>query len=277
MSIASSRITALLERTREKREQVQHHPLYSRIVTLSDIHLFMQTHVFAVWDFMSLLKALQRGLTCIDVPWVPTSHASARLINEIVRDEESDESPTGESISHLELYRTAMLECGADTSVFDGFLKLVSAGSSVKDALTKAPVPEGPTRFVQSTFTVISTNALHRIAGAFTFGREDLIPEMFSAIVREMKQDIPGLHTFHYYLERHIELDGDDHGPRAERMIEELCGSSEKRWQEATEAANQALEDRIRLWDSVVTSLKQAARNEQQRYASNGVAVGTNA
>jgi hypothetical protein len=245
-------LTTLLEQTRPLKQQLQSHPLYSSITTIADVRRFMETHVFAVWDFMSLLKALQRGITCVAVPWIPTEHPAARLINEIVRDEESDLGRSGEPVSHFELYRSAMMECGSDTSCIDRFLKLLGRGCPVTLALEIAGVPAGACEFVKATFRVISTGQLHQIAAAFAFGREDLIPEMFSAIIHEMKHDIPGLETFHYYLDRHIQLDGDEHAPHAHNMVSELCGTDPARWQEAISAANEALLARIHLWDSLV-------------------------
>ena len=62
------------------RRQVAGHPLYARVRTIEDVRIFMQSHVFAVWDFMSLLKALQRTLTCVDVPWTPTRFPGAAAL-----------------------------------------------------------------------------------------------------------------------------------------------------------------------------------------------------
>ena len=89
-------LDSVYESLRPLRQQVVEHPVYRHIETLADVRLLMEHHVFAVWDFMSLLKALQRHLTCVTVPWVPQGDRhSRRLINEIVLAEESDEECGG--------------------------------------------------------------------------------------------------------------------------------------------------------------------------------------
>ena len=86
-------------------------------------------HVFAVWDFMSLLKALQRRLCCVNVPWTLSANpAACRLVNQIVLGEESDEDDKGNASSHFEIYRRAMRQCGADTAPIDSFIIEVDDG-----------------------------------------------------------------------------------------------------------------------------------------------------
>jgi hypothetical protein len=60
------------------------------------------------------------------------------------------------------------------------------------------------------------------------------------------------LSTFVYYLNRHIGLDEDHHGPLAHQMISELCGDDAKKWQEAADTALQCLKMRKILWDAVL-------------------------
>lgn len=244
-------LNALFEKTQSLRNQLHNHPIYSSITSLENLRKFMEIHVFAVWDFMSLLKALQRGITCVEVPWIPREHAGGRLINDIVRDEESDLDPEGKPASHFSIYRSAMCEAGAGMACMDRFLRHLQLGYSIAAALEQSDAPAGAREFVKSTFRIIHSKKLHQVAAAFAFGREDLIPQMFSAIVREMKQSIPGLELFYYYLQRHIELDGDDHGPLAHSLVCELCGDDARLWEEATAAANEALQARIALWNSV--------------------------
>jgi len=244
--------TRLQTRIAPYRAQLAAHPLYSSMEALEDLQAFLASHVFAVWDFMSLLKALQRGLTCVDVPWLPTVDAeSRRFINEIVLGEESD-SVDGRTFSHFELYLEAMRECGADCGPVENFVSRIRAGSSVGDSLVAAQVPAAATDFVRSTFSVIESRSLPAMAAAFTFGREDLIPEMFRGFVRELNRSMSGqVSTFLFYLERHIEVDGDDHGPLALRLIEQLCGDDKAKWKQATEAAEAALKARLALWDAI--------------------------
>jgi hypothetical protein len=261
----SEQLQALAERLRPLYDRLANHPLYRSFETIEDLHLFMEAHVFAVWDFMSLLKTLQRALTGIDIPWLPSRFPeSRRLVNEIVLGEESDIYGT-QPISHFELYLRAMREAGASTNAIDALIRQLRQGSELHHALALCGAPEHARRFVQSTFQLIEHGELHAVAAAFTFGREDLIPEMFRGFIRDLDagqytNDTTHLHrsvkTLRWYLDRHIEVDGEDHGPMALRMIAELCGDEPRKWNEATEAAETALRARIALWDGIAASLE---------------------
>jgi hypothetical protein len=256
----SEELQMLSERLRPLYAKLAGHRLYAAMETIDDLHVFMESHVFAVWDFMSLLKALQRGVTCIDVPWTPSKFPeSRRLVNEIVLGEESD-LYRGRAVSHFELYRLAMQECGADTFAIDNLVRGLEDGKGWASALTRSGAPAAAQQFVQGTFECIERGKLHEIAAAFTFGREDLIPDMFRGFIRDQDERLSGrLQTLRWYLERHIEVDGDEHGPMALRMISELCGEDAAKWQEAAEAAQTALRVRLVLWDGIAQSLHQTA------------------
>jgi hypothetical protein len=253
----SEKLQALAEQLRPLYDRLASHPLYGSFEMVEDLHVFMEAHVFAVWDFMSLLKTLQRRLTCVDVPWVPCKFAlSRRLVNEIVLGEESDVYGT-ETVSHFELYLRAMRECGASTSAIDALLDGLHDGAGWEAALAMSGAPVAAQRFVRTTFAVIDSNKLHATAAAFTFGREDLIPDMFRGFIRDQNERLHGrLELMRWYLERHIEVDGEEHGPMALRMVAELCGDDTTKWQEAANAAETALRARIALWDGVAESLQ---------------------
>lgn len=238
------------------RNRVVTHPLYANLDTFPAIVTFLEHHVYAVWDFMSLLKSLQRSLTCVEVPWVPTPlTASRRLINDITLVEESDELDGG-FISHFELYVRGMAQAGADTTPINSFIELLRVGTPVHAALTRAGVPEPSASFVRSTFAFISTASVHRQAAAFAFGREDLIPDMFQQVIA-VKDQGNALGLFVDYLARHIEVDGELHTPMAMQMLADLCGDDEVKWQECVETVNDALAARVRLWDGILAAIKQ--------------------
>ena len=196
------------------RKRLLDHPLYDAVNSAKRLRLFMQEHIFAVWDFMSLLKRLQQIVTCCDVPWLPVKDAlAARFVNEIVLGEECDEDGFGGYTSHFELYLSAMEEIGAETGPVHQFVstlrataesaqqcstdtgsfrKLVSTireGSAVDQALDQLAILPSTLAFVRSTIDLTVHGKPHEVAAAFFYGREDIIPEMFVRFVDSLPKE----------------------------------------------------------------------------------------
>lgn len=248
-------IETLEEQLLPIRQQLRNHRLYDALQSMDDIATFMEYHVFAVWDFMSLLKALQRDLTCVGLPWRPVANTrTARFINEIVMGEETDVNENGVPVSHYEMYLDAMMETGANINKMEKFLDAISHMEGLSPAMETAGLPTAVRDFLTFTFDTINSGKTHLIASAFTFGREDIIPDMFLEIINRSNTPFPKLR---YYLNRHIELDGDEHGPLSLEMIKELCGDDKVKWEETTTMAVAALKARLHLWDAIYSEIAQ--------------------
>jgi len=233
------------------------HPIYSAVATMDDLHQFMQVHIFAVWDFMSLVKRLQAILTCIQIPWLPPEDEStARLINDIVLSEESDIDRAGDPASHLTLYLTAMREVGASSRMFDTFLDHMRRGMALDASFEAAQVPRYVRRFVHSNIRLAQQGHAEEVAGNFLFSREDAIPKMFRTLLA--RWDIPATDAPNmvYYLERHIALDSEQHGPEALSILEKVIGGDRDRFLRAQHSAFQALRARIHLWDGLLSEIR---------------------
>jgi Protein of unknown function (DUF3050) len=252
-------LSALNSEIEPLRQQLLQHPVYRAVNSVRRLQLFMEQHVFAVWDFMSLLKALQRTHTCMTLPWMPkVNRRVVRFLNEIVLGEESDEDGRGGYASHFELYLEAMKQLGASTFAIDSFVSLLGDNVDIERALTDCGAMSGAVQFVQNTWSCVNSGKPHCIAAAFSIGREDVIPEMFRRILDALEAQSPGqFDRIRYYLERHIEVDEGSHGPMALETIREMCGNNSTLWRESTDAANAALAARIRLWDSVLNGFEQ--------------------
>jgi Protein of unknown function (DUF3050) len=247
----------LQKRIAPLREALLSHSIYNEIDSVERLRQFMQMHVFAVWDFMSLVKRLQNEVTCRSLPWLPpTSAQVARFANEVVLGEESDLGPDGKPVSHFELYLKAMDEIGANTTVVKRFIHKVARGERWEAALMGLRVPAGVYEFVNETMRCAINGSTVEVASYFLFGREDVIPEMFKRLLSLWANGGVEVPSFAYYLERHIELDGESHGPWAQQMLMTLAGQNERSWRQAAYAAERAITSRIQLWDCVLLHLK---------------------
>ena len=252
----NSQIEKINLATADLKAQIVNHKVYTQISDLPALRIFMEHHIYAVWDFMSLLKALQISLTCTTLPWFPVGNAKTRqLINEIVAGEESDLDEKGNIKSHFELYVDAMEQVGANIQPIKKFISALKSGASFQNAYEVANVPLAAQQFMDSTFAIINAGKNHATAAAFTFGREDLIPNMFHTMVNDLNSKHPERVTiFKYYLDRHIEVDGDHHSHLALEMTSELCHTTTA-WDEASATVREALQQRINLWDAALVEI----------------------
>lgn len=239
---------------RRLRREVLNHPLMTSVLSIGQLREFMQLHVYAVWDFMSLLKGLQGCLAPASWPWMPPENPlCARLINEIVLAEETDEAAPGmfePFPSHFRLYLRAMTEIRADTRAVEQFLTAVRS-VGWESALAKGKVPEPARRFMSATLELLTREPAHCWAAVFVVGREDLVPQMFARLQSTLGLSPDRASAFHHYLRRHIQLDGDTHGPMARALADALCGKDPGRRAHAVTTAAAALRARLELWDGI--------------------------
>ena len=247
-------IDSTQNKIKDHQNKLLEHKLYSNIETIKDLQVFTENHIYAVWDFMSLLKALQIRLTCTKTPWLPNNNSqTAYLINEIVLAEETDINQVGERKSHYELYLDAMIDIGAKTEKPVEIINKIANSENIFNAIENINIHPNIKNFLNFTFSVIDEGKPHKIAAIFTFGRENLIPNMFNEILREFEKNVSegDISKLIYYFERHIELDEDEHGPMALEMVSMLAENDPDKWKEIEDISIEALEKRILLWDAI--------------------------
>ena len=236
-------------------DQLVSHKIYQNITSLPELRLFMQNHVFAVWDFMTLLKRLQRDLTRIELPWIPPKDINAaRLINEIVLCEESDLGYDRKPASHLDMYLDAMDEIGAERETFISFLGNIHS-ENVGQCLFDMGMPGHVSDFVTGNIELAMNGEVEEVAANFLYGREDSIPIMFSKLLGSVGVGEEAAPKFYYYLQRHIEVDGGEHGPAAAKILEDLVAADPAKKERAEKAAIDAIQARIKLWDGILVDI----------------------
>ncbi len=238
--------------TNSLKTRLREHPLYRSVNSLRAIQTFMERHVVCVLDFMTLLKSLQRDLAGTNLPWTPEKDVSlVRFINEIVLEEESSKAcPGKDAISHYDWYCAAMEEVGADTSPIRKLEERLRAGTPLSDALDNSGLPPEAITFSKATAATLNA-PLHVRAAIFHHSRESIIPLMFLELVTQMDGQGTPISLFRAYLQQHIDVDGDSHGPAAAHLQEALLDGDAVQIKEAEEGVRHALQARIELWDAI--------------------------
>ncbi len=257
----NTKLQNIIESTQVLRADIINHPLNSNIVTMEHLRSFMEHHIFAVWDYMSLLKSLQKELTCTTLPWCPTVNTKlCRIVNELVMDAESTINLEGEAQSQFDIYRDCMKSVGARTEGIDQLIEKVRRGESlVKALMTTGNLAPSAALFVLDTFNIIDKSKAHEIAAVFAFGREALLPELFLKMVHNLKDEFPELGAYQVYMEQYLKVHNKQNLEHAYEMLEVLCGNDAIKWVEAEAAAKKALESRLNFWNAIEINMNIAA------------------
>jgi hypothetical protein len=258
-------MNSITQNLKPLKNRLLNHSLYSKIKDVDDLNIFSNAHVYAVWDFMSLLKFLQINLTSISIPWFPSKNTTtAKLINEIVAGEETDEDQEGQPVSHFEMYIDSIEEFGLNTSEIINNLNTLNNIETIDKDIEKLDIKSYVKDFLKFTFSVIKRGKIHEVASVFTFGREDLIPDMFIPLIEGINSENNDLNKLIYYFKRHIEVDGDMHGPMSMEMLSYLCNNDPSKISESALIAEKALLARISLWDGIENEIKTKKNNYEK-------------
>ena len=139
------------------KNKLRNHSLYNSIESVEDLKIFTNAHVYAVWDFMSLLKYLQINLTTISVPWYPSrNNSTAKLINEIVAGEETDENEDGRPMSHFEMYLDSIESFGVKTDSILNNINSLNSLDTINNDIEKLKIEDYIKDFLKFTFSVIN-------------------------------------------------------------------------------------------------------------------------
>ena len=244
-----------LESNKKKLNDLRHkisaHPLFKNKLKPKHICKFMESHIFAVWGFMSILKSLQKMITPNNLPWMPnknTKNGLVNFVNEIILCEESDYIEGIGFISHFEIYLLAMKNMGARNDQLDKLTSRINNKGYNEKYLDSIDATAEVKSFLKHDLEVSMNGTLPEIVGAFTLAREKVIPNMFSYILPAIKETSASKYLI-TYLERHIDIDGDRHGPLSMKLLDTSCGK--KQLSLAYVTAVKSLELRLSVWDKV--------------------------
>ena len=240
----------------ELKELLVSHQLFANKLSIEQVRVFMESHIFSVWGFMSLVKSLQIRITSNHIPWLPnknTKNGLTNFINEIILCEESDYIDGIGYTSHFEIYLLAMENIKANSEVIRKLIDKLKKEKYNKEFIDKLSIHNEVKDFIKFDLEISQSMNLPKIVGSFTLGREKVIPNMFSYIVPCIKEDASTRHLL-TYLKRHICVDGDRHGPLSLKLLDVIC-EDEKDYFFAYSSGIKSLELRLKVWDKIASEL----------------------
>ncbi len=249
-----------LVRNKKKLSELKHkittHPLFAHKLEPKQVCKFMESHIFAVWGFMSILKSLQKKIAPNYLPWIPnenTKNGLINFVNEIVLCEESDYIEGIGFVSHFEIYLMAMEQMGAKSDHLHKLITRIIDNGYDEKYLDDADTSDEVKNFLKYDLEVSFNGTLPEIIGVFTLGREKVIPNMFSYILTAIEDRSSTNHLI-TYLQRHIDIDGDRHGPLSMKLLDVYCDNAQLSL--AYTSAIKSLELRLSVWDRVYAEIK---------------------
>ena len=101
------------------KEQLLNHQIYGQVDEIRKTKIFMESHIFGTWDYLTMFKSLQRALTSLNIHLLEKGTLQLPFVmNQIILNEELDDESSREYLSAIgiyQLYIKAMEEIGADT------------------------------------------------------------------------------------------------------------------------------------------------------------------
>ena len=250
----------ILEKNKKKfailKKSLNSHILFHSRLDRQQLSLFMESHIYAVWGFMSLLKSLQKCVTPNDIPWIPninTSNGLVSFINEIVSSEESERFSKNKYLSHFEIYLMAMKRLGASTIEINRLLNKCKKNTFSQKMIDDLSISPAAKKFLKHDIKISLSNSPPKIIGCFALSREKIIPDMFKYILNVIEPTDTNK-ILRKYLELHISIDSDRHGPLSKKLLNKICVSKKDKI-DAYYEANNSIRYRLKVWDSVAKEL----------------------
>lgn len=249
-------IALLKRKVIEEEKRLLNHPLYENLNTIENIKVFMKNHIFAVWDFLILAKRVQRIVSPTSNFWKPNQDPKLRrFINEIMISEESDDLGDGIFMSHCDMYIKAMREINASTDDFFKFQNKLTAKNFQSYLDFEKSIPLPAYEFLRVTHAHINSRQPHITIASFAYGREHLVPLMFTEMLRH-HMDLPkSAPMFYQYLLRHIDVDSNTHGPLSQELLNHAINNDIVRHAEVEAVKLETLMTRHFFYDKILEEI----------------------